>query len=522
MKKPKQVTVDEAVAAKGGKPGSLTPPAEFRMLPVKHLQASPLNPRKHFDEAKLVELAASVKEKGVLLPLLVRDAQVPGRWEIIAGERRYRAAVAAGVSEVPARIITASDVELVELALLENVARADVTALEEGEAYAKLRELGRSVEEIMARTGKSRTVVFRRMKLATLDGEARKLLASGELSPAVAELLARLPTESREDGLKALQRQMSHGETLSDVSYRTATRCLEGAIHRALAQAPFDAKDAALVDGAPACGRCPKRTGAEADLFGEVAKKDDACLDGACWQKKAAATTEKAKLEAQGKGWRVAVVALEHEADDYYQTKWADPSTTPAGSTKTWQQLLGADVPMVRVVVTRTGHTFDKVDVPAALKALAQKSPQTARAVEKSTPESHDVRYRRRVEKEKKEREADEAVTRHVRLQLARKGAKLTVEGVARAALHDKGKKLAPAMLAHELARHLIERDVNGYGVLQSEDMAAWAELAGVDAKKLRASARKAQRGICFVCGTPAPKWLNKAQTLCGDCGVAE
>lgn len=150
-------------------------------LPIDQIHADRANPRKTFDEAELEELAASLKQQGVLQPVLVRrDAK--GGYRLIAGERRWRAAERAGLREVPVIIREASDAEAYELALVENIQRADLNPLEEAEAYKRLVDERRMTQEQVAdRVGKDRSSITNALRLLTLPNEVKQLLLEGDL-----------------------------------------------------------------------------------------------------------------------------------------------------------------------------------------------------------------------------------------------------------------------------------------------------------------------------------------------------
>lgn len=149
-------------------------------LPIDQIHADRANPRRSFDEAALEELATSLKHQGVLQPILVRK---DGRgYRIIAGERRWRAAQKAGLTEIPVIVREASDAEAYELALVENIQRADLNPLEEAEAYRRLVEERKLTQEQVAdRVGKDRSSVANSLRLLHLPNEVKQLVAEGDL-----------------------------------------------------------------------------------------------------------------------------------------------------------------------------------------------------------------------------------------------------------------------------------------------------------------------------------------------------
>jgi ParB family chromosome partitioning protein len=149
-------------------------------LPIEAIERSPEQPRKRFDDAKLDELAASIREHGVVEPILVRKQG--GRYRIVAGERRWRAAQRAGLTEVPAIVREATDAEAFEIALVENVQRADLNAIEEAEAYqALVDDHGLTQEQVAERVGKDRSTVANALRLLKLPEDVRDAVRDGRL-----------------------------------------------------------------------------------------------------------------------------------------------------------------------------------------------------------------------------------------------------------------------------------------------------------------------------------------------------
>jgi ParB family chromosome partitioning protein len=155
---------------------------ELRELPVELIVANPNQPRRNFDEEALNALAGSLGERGVLQPVLVRP-KPGGTYELVAGERRWRAAQIAGLTEIPALVRARDDATTLELALIENMAREDLNPVEEARACAALvEELGLTREEVGKRVGRSRVAVSNLLRLLDLPDETIELLEQGELS----------------------------------------------------------------------------------------------------------------------------------------------------------------------------------------------------------------------------------------------------------------------------------------------------------------------------------------------------
>ncbi len=175
---------DEAQIGASQKPGQ-------RKAPVEFLRPNPRNPRKDFAAADLDELAASIREKGILQPIVVRAAgEGADLYEIIAGERRWRAAQRAGLHDVPITLIVADDREALELAIIENVQRTDLNPLEEAQGYERLiADHGYSHGDIAKVIGKSRSHVANMTRLAKLPEKTKQMLVDGRISAGHARAL---------------------------------------------------------------------------------------------------------------------------------------------------------------------------------------------------------------------------------------------------------------------------------------------------------------------------------------------
>ena len=204
-------------------------------LPVTSLRPNPDQPREHFDEETLASLAASIREIGVLQPVLVRKA-ADGSYELIAGERRLRAAKRAGLTNIPAIVREADRAASLEQAVVENLHRQDLNALEEAAAYSQLIEdLGLTHEQVATRVGKSRVSITNSLRLFQLPPSVQKLVAAGELSGSHAKALLGTPD-------RALQESLARRA----VSEEMSVRAVEEAVKRAGAEpAPSPAKPAA-------------------------------------------------------------------------------------------------------------------------------------------------------------------------------------------------------------------------------------------------------------------------------------
>jgi ParB family chromosome partitioning protein len=191
-----------------------------QQIPLSKIKPNPYQPRKLFRSEDLQELVQSVKERGILQPIVVR--RKGDHWEIIAGERRFRAAQKLGLLTMPVMEVTASDVEALELALIENLQRADLNPLEEAEGYQRLQEeFQMTQEQIAQKVGKDRATVANTLRLLKLSPDVRSLLFEGRLSAGHARVLAALPTPQEQR--KLADRIVSQGLTVRD-----AERWLQG------------------------------------------------------------------------------------------------------------------------------------------------------------------------------------------------------------------------------------------------------------------------------------------------------
>ena len=179
---------EESQVAKGNEPGRRP-----RRAPVENLRTNPRNPRKHFTEAELEELTASIKERGIIQPIVVRDVG-KDKFEIIAGERRWRAAQRAGLHDVPIVVVEATDAQSLELAIIENVQRADLNALEEAAGYQALMDtFDHSQDDVAQIVGKSRSHVANTLRLLKLPETVKSYIAAGKLSAGHARMLIGQP-----------------------------------------------------------------------------------------------------------------------------------------------------------------------------------------------------------------------------------------------------------------------------------------------------------------------------------------
>jgi len=205
------------------------PPAPPRgsvlKLPIEAIHRDTLQPRRHFDEEKLRELTESIKAQGVLMPVLVRKDG--DGYKIIAGERRWRASQLAGLHEIPAIVREVTEVEAFELALVENLQRADLNPMEEAEGYHRLvEEFGLTQELVAQRVGKERSTVANALRLLGLPPEVKEMVAVGHLSAGHARALLGVPRipEMNELAQQVAARKLSVRDTEKLVQQAKGTK----------------------------------------------------------------------------------------------------------------------------------------------------------------------------------------------------------------------------------------------------------------------------------------------------------
>ncbi len=356
-------------------------------LHLDAIVASTTNPRKHFDKAALQELAESIAKHGILQAILVRPNGAGGKFELVAGERRWRAAKIAKLERIPVSVRELTDAEVLEIQVVENLQRADLHPLEEAEGYEQLMKChhadGRTytADEIAAKVGKSKSYVYQRLKLTSLMPKAREAFYAGRLDASRALLVARIPESLQEQALERLAPE-EDDETGWVPSFREAREIIHEEFMLDLKKPPFDVKaiyfaaDQANPIGTP-CGECPKRTGNQPQLFDDV-KSGDICTDPACFHAKAAAQSEKIAEEHRAKGH---TVLTGDEARKVMPNTWSTPKKgliSPdavllgAPGRKSIAKLLGKKMPPLTLVEHphNQGEFVHLVDEKAVRTAL--------------------------------------------------------------------------------------------------------------------------------------------------------
>lgn len=548
---------------------------EATIIPISSISPSDSNPRQAFDPEALAELAEDIRRRGLLQPLLVRDlGGAGGGYELIAGERRFRAAKKAGLEEVPVLVREFSDQEVLEGQLMENLLREDLHPLEVAQALSELHtKHGLSTEDLAKRMGKSIRTIQADMQLAKLQGKARELCQEGKLEKSTALLVARIPDAKLQAKAASEITTPKYGDTT--MSYRQAAELIQRDYMLELTKAPFDTEDAELVAGAGPCSACPKRTGAQPELFADL-KNHDICTDVPCYRKKEDAWWA-AKVAASKAGGQAVLSAAEskqvfteygggvHHSAGYVL---ADAQCSEDEKWRSYRTLLGKSA-KAHTVLARSpkGEIVELLPKEGLKKLLDEADKIKRREPVRATPQEKAA-----AEREKAKRRVSEAVTR-------------TAIGKAVAKLESEVPRKVWLMLAKQLAdsyesERVLERRVKNsddekeleafeasldkiteaqlrafvieaafgdalysYAGGYTDELKQLCEILKIDLKELEADAKAAEKvaakgdapmpkkskavkkGTCRECGCTEDNacpdgcaWADKTETLCTSC----
>jgi len=291
-----------------------------QVISLDMIKPSKLNPRKSFDEEKIKELAASIKEKGLVNPITLRpEAGVSlavGPYELVCGERRWKAAKMAGLKDITAIVRLLDDKQVLEFQVIENLQRADVHPLEEAEGYELLMKKHgyKTVDDLSAKVGKSKTYIYGRMKLCELIPENRKLFYEGKLTPSTALLVSRVPKDRQKEVGKEVATNADHyGD--NPMTFEEAKEYIQGDFMLQMKEAQFDTKEKGLANKI-SCAECLKRTVNQKELFADI-QGSDRCTDPGCFNAKKQAFVQRKLAELRKSGKKIlapeeAVKVLQH------------------------------------------------------------------------------------------------------------------------------------------------------------------------------------------------------------------
>lgn len=247
-------------------------------IPLEDIQPSPLNPRKHFDEAAITELAASIIAQGVLQPILVRLIR-PGKYEIVAGERRYRASLMTSlVPTIPCIIRELNEEQALDIMIIENLQRKDIHPMEEAIGFKQIMDIKHiDIKEIAARVGKEPRYVAQRLQLTHLIDEIQQVFFNGYLLVKDAVSVSALSVDDQRDLYTTLLEDVDSPVTLNNWNLKK--------YRHKLSDASFDITDASLLPLAGACTSCPFNSACQPLLFPEMVS-DPVCQRPECFRKK--------------------------------------------------------------------------------------------------------------------------------------------------------------------------------------------------------------------------------------------
>lgn len=392
--------------------GATAEPTGGSTLALDALAPSRTN-RPVVENEALLEMAATIKLYGVLQPILARKlpaerlqdtfedaATRHATHEIIAGERRWRAARIAGLRNIPVLIVDADAPHALVMQLVENLHRDDLTPLDEAMGILRLIEEHNYTREQAAEAiRKSRTHVFEALRLPGLCPDALLALRQGTLKRSVALLVAQRPTPALQQ--EFTRKVLTGGPDNGPLSYRAALDLARRSYMTDLAQAPFALDDAALLAKAGACTQCPKRTGAAPELWDK--QGTDVCTDTACFADKKEAHYARITLQAKERGRKVITGA---EARELMPTEGANPTgyilldKPRKGDTEPLRKLLGEEVPEGKVVLIESpsGAMVEAVPTRAAGAVLEARGKAAKPAVKPAEPtrEELEAEYQQR------------------------------------------------------------------------------------------------------------------------------
>jgi ParB family chromosome partitioning protein len=255
----------------------------FQYLAIDTIHESTTNPRRTFDEAKLYELAASIKHNGLIQPITVRPNN--DGFEIVTGARRYRASLLAEKFSVPARIVDINDAQAIEWQLVENSQRVDVHPYEEAQGFQRLLDIpGYDVAALVEKSGKSASHIYARLSLLQLIPSVAEAFVADLITASHASLIARLPQEHQAAAFENCWRKDWQDKEAHLLPSKHLSAWIQNNLYLNLADAPFDREDPTLNPTAGACATCPRRSGYNTSLFCDV--QGDQCLDAPCYHGK--------------------------------------------------------------------------------------------------------------------------------------------------------------------------------------------------------------------------------------------
>ena len=447
----------------------------FQYLAIDQIHESITNPRRTFDEAKLYELAESIKHNGLIQPITVRPNNQG--FEIVAGARRFRASLLAEVFSVPARIVEIDDAKALEWQLVENSQRVDVHPYEEAQGFQRLLDMpGYDVAALVEKSGKSASHIYARLSLLQLIPTIAEAFTAERITASHANLLARLPQEAQAAAYEQCWRKDWEDKEPHLLPAKHLSAWIQTNLYLSLAEAPFDKEDPTLNPTAGACITCPRRSGYNTALFADVVS--DQCLDSGCYHSKVEGFLDREIAAHPGlvqieNGWRnpkeqrPGAVQRGHvrEIEAVTENPDAEP-VRPCEAAKTAIVVYGKQ--LGRKLTVCTDKHCPVHDPQAAAEAAAHPVPAMAPAPEAETEEeaaerqAEFERQRAEYEEERQRREEER------KQQFEREQAEIEAEHnrraeiiKARQAMFERILENAPATLSHAQLRVLLRAIVN-------------------------------------------------------------
>jgi len=366
----------------------------FQFLAIDQIHESTTNPRRTFDEAKLRELAESIKHNGLIQPITVRPNNEG--FEIVAGARRFRAAQIAELFSIPARIVEIDDAQALEWQLVENSQRVDVHPYEEAQGFQRLLDIpGYDVAALVEKSGKSASHIYARLSLLQLIPTVAEAFTQERITASHANLIARLPQDVQANAFEQCWRKDWQDKEPHLLPAKHLAGWIQANLYLSLADAPFDREDPTLNPTAGACVTCPRRSGHNTSLFCDV--QGDQCLDSGCYHSKVEAFLDREIAAHPGlvqieNGWRnpkeqrLGAVQRGHvrEIETVIDNPDAEPAM-PCAAAKTAIVVYGKQ--LGRKLTVCTDKNCPVHDPKAAAEAAANPAPTIAAAPEAETEE---------------------------------------------------------------------------------------------------------------------------------------
>jgi ParB family transcriptional regulator, chromosome partitioning protein len=447
----------------------------FQYLAIDTIHESTTNPRLTFDEAKLNELAESIRQHGLIQPIVVRPNNEG--FEIVAGARRYRASILAEKFSVPAHIVELTDTQALEWQLVENSQRVDIHPYQEAQGFQRLLDMpGYDVAALVEKSGKSASHIYARLSLLQLIPAVAEAFTQERITASHANLIARLPQESQATAFEQCWRKDWQDKEPHLLPAKHLAAWIQTNLYLALADAPFDREDATLNSTSGACVTCPRRSGYNTSLFCDV--QGDQCLDAPCYHSKVEAHIDREiaarpNLVQIENGWRSAkeqkpgAIQLGHvrQIESVIDNPDAEP-VPPCAATKTAIIVYGKRIGTTLTVCTDKNCPVH--DPEGAAEHAANPAPVVASAPEEETEEEAAERerenaQRRKEYEEEQQRKEEERQQRSQREREAHEAerARLVELQKARLATLDRIVANAPVMFSATQLRTFLSALIN-------------------------------------------------------------